>query len=69
MICRLAPSLLCWAMVLLCSPASPSAELNARPPSAVNAVVDVLLGERYRLQYLLPGLALVAAGLVLCTLQ
>jgi hypothetical protein len=32
-------------------------------------VVDVLLGEQYRLQLLLPGLALVGAGLALCTLH
>jgi hypothetical protein len=29
--------------------------------------VDKLLGERYRLALLLPGCALVAAGVLLCT--
>lgn len=33
---------------------------------ASNAVVDVLLGERFRLGLLVPGLALVALGLALC---
>lgn len=37
--------------------------------AAANAVVDVLLGERYKLAFLLPGVALVAAGIVLCTLK
>ncbi len=36
---------------------------------AANAVVDLLLGERYKLRYLIPGLVLVAIGLVLCTLK
>lgn len=40
-----------------------------RSLAAANAVVGVLLGEQYRLAYLLPGLALVAAGLLLCTLN
>ena len=33
---------------------------------AANAAADVLLGERYALRCLLPGLALVGAGLALC---
>ena len=36
---------------------------------AANAVVDLLLGERFRLAYLLPGLLLVGSGIVLCTLS
>lgn len=35
---------------------------------AANAVTDVALGEQYRLGRLLPGCALVAAGVLLCTL-
>jgi len=34
---------------------------------AANALADVLLGERYRLSLLVPGVALVTAGLVLCS--
>jgi hypothetical protein len=34
---------------------------------ASNAVTDVLLGEQYRLALLVPGVLLVAAGLVLCS--
>jgi hypothetical protein len=33
---------------------------------AANAAADVALGEAYRLRLLLPGLALVAVGLLLC---
>jgi len=36
---------------------------------AANAAADVLLGERYRLRFLLPGTALVALGLYLCTVK
>lgn len=35
---------------------------------AANAVADLLLGERYRICYLVPGLLLVGSGIVLCTL-
>jgi hypothetical protein len=35
---------------------------------AANAVVDLLLGERFRIAYLVPGLLLVGSGIVLCTL-
>lgn len=34
---------------------------------AANAVADVALGERYRLRLLLPGVVLVAGGLLLCS--
>ena len=37
--------------------------------AAANAAADVLLGERYRLPFLLPGTALVALGLYLCTVK
>lgn len=33
---------------------------------AANAVVDVLMGEKYQLQYLAPGVALVLTGICLC---
>jgi hypothetical protein len=36
---------------------------------AANAVADLLLGERFRTAYLLPGLLLVGSGIVLCTLS
>lgn len=34
---------------------------------AANAAADAALGERYRWRLLLPGLALVACGLLLCS--
>jgi uncharacterized membrane protein len=34
---------------------------------AANALADVALGERYRVQLLLPSVALVAGGLLLCS--
>jgi len=34
---------------------------------AANAIVDLLCGEQYSLALLLPGCALVAAGVLLCT--
>lgn len=34
---------------------------------AANAVMDVLMGSKYQLQYLLPGLILVTLGFILCT--
>ena len=36
---------------------------------AANAIVDLLLGERFRIHLLLPGLLLVGSGIVLCTLS
>ncbi len=36
---------------------------------ASNAVMDMVLGERYQLQLLVPGLMLVAGGLILCAQQ
>jgi hypothetical protein len=36
---------------------------------AANAVADLLLGERFRIACLLPGLLLVGSGIVLCTLS
>jgi hypothetical protein len=53
--------------------ASGAAPLSVAVPAvnaaalAANALADVLLGEKYRLKLLVPGVALVIAGLVLCS--